>query len=323
MQVRILAVDGAPASVVTGLYEMMLLALAQSGSSGTVKIIGERRDVVSCSLGLELKVHETISASKIEDIDILIIGPLGRPPEHGFVFSEELVSWISQFENKKTIVGSVCTGAFLFAATGMLNGRKASTHWLFEEQFRSSFPEVELQSQDMVVEDGLWISSGGASAYQDMCLRLIERVFGRQISLRCARLLVVDPSRQHQSEYSQYQRFHRHKDDKISDAQRWIEENYQTGIDVAGLADSACLSERHFKRRFKNATGDAPSQYWQKIRIEKAKSELESTDKTVEKIGLECGYEDSRFFRTLFKRHTNLTPIEYRKRYSVFGKRSL
>lgn len=318
MQIRILALDGAPASVITGLYEMMLLALTQSRTSGSVKIVGATNEIVHCSLGLELKVHEGLQTSDAEDTDILIIGPLGRPPEGGFVFSSDLLEWIRSFDNDTTIVGSVCTGAFLFAATGLLDGRKVSTHWLFEEQFQTNFPKTELQSQDIVVEDGVFISSGGASAYQDMCLRLIERVFGRQVSLRCARLLVVDPSRQSQVEYSQYQRYHRHKDDKVANAQRWIEDNYQTGINVVALAESACLSERHFKRRFKNATGDAPSQYWQKIRIDKAKSALESTNKTVEKIGLECGYEDARFFRTLFKRHTNLTPIEYRKRFSYF-----
>lgn len=300
-----------------GLYENLQLALINSRQTGEIKLVSFDGSEVSDGNRFRLIPDESVAqALACETIDAFIIAPLGPIPEGGIGFDSKLLNAIVEIGERSNIVSSVCTGAFLLAASGLIHEREVSTHWLFEELFRQAYPLVKLRSENLVVEDGKYLSSGGAMAYQDMTLRLIERLFGRKLSLKCAKLLMLTPDRVSQSEFADYQRFRRHGDDKISDCQNWIEHHFQMPIDIVALAKTACLSERHFKRRFKAATGDSPSQYWQRVRIDKAKRSLELSSKAVETIGLESGYEDTQFFRKLFKRHTGLTPNEYRKRYA-------
>lgn len=317
MRIKILVSQTSPASVVMGLYEILQLALFNSRQAGEIKLVSADGAEVGADSRFRLMPDESMAqALACKTIDAFIIAPLGPVPEQGLSFDPNLLNAIASIGERSGIVSSVCTGAFLLAASGLVDGREVSTHWLFEESFRQAYPLVNLRSENLVVEDGKYLSSGGATAYQDMTLRLIERLLGRKLALKCAKLWMLTPDRVSQSEFADYQRFKRHGDDKVSNCQNWIESNFQMPIDVVALAQNACLSERHFKRRFKTATGDSPSQYWQRVRIDKAKRSLELSSKAVETIGLESGYEDMQFFRKLFKRHTGLTPNEYRKRYA-------
>ncbi len=322
LRLCIVVLNGVPASSVAGMYEQLSLAMRLAKVPGSIELLGENTDSIQCEGGFTINPHTSMATviERKEAIDALILAPIGDPEINGIQASDRLCQQVRGLMALSIRVVSVCTGAFLLANTGAANGKRVSTHWRCEEHFRRCFPEVELQSAHLVVEDGKLMSAGGAMAYQDMCLVLTERLFSRAVALRMAKLLVVSNHRESQSEFAEFQRFKRHGDLKVKAVQDWIESNYDQSIDVSSLAVMACLSERHFKRRFKQATGELPSQYWQKVRIDKAKRLLEEGEQTVTQICHEIGYEDLAFFRALFKRYVSLTPNAYRKRYSFHKK---
>ncbi|MBC9251427.1 hypothetical protein A9179_14240 [Pseudomonas alcaligenes] len=212
------------------------------------------------------------------------------------------------------VLASICTGAFALAEAGLLDGREATTHWGFVELFRRRYPQVLLQPEQLVTHSEQLFCSGGFHAYQDLCLRLIEHFCDFECAEQTARALVMQGERPSQLPYRRFDLHKQHQDAVIRKVQEHIEAHYAEALDNAELAALAHLGERQFKRRFQAAGGESALQYLQRVRVEMAKQQLRSSREPVERIADQVGYSDAAFFRQVFRRHTGLIPLDYRRK---------
>lgn len=226
-----------------------------------------------------------------------------------------ILAWIrARYEGGIPIVAT-CTGAFLLAETGLLDGRIATTNWQFARMFRRRYPDVRLQIDRMITEDDGLICSGAVTAIFNLTLHLIQRYGGEELTSVCAKSFLVDPNRESQAPYRVFRSSKHHGDPQVLEAQQWMEENYARTISIDAVARQVGISPRHFKRRFRKATGAPPLVYLQNVRIQAAKEKLETTQQSVNDITYGIGYEDSSTFRRLFKREVGLSPREYRDKF--------
>ena len=279
----------------------------------SLSLVGEELEV-ECASGL--LVRNSLIVEQVIETNVVIIGAIGRPNGHIDVKPSTL-AWLRRQYDQGALLVSICTGAFVLAATGLLDGKKATTHWACENEFKALYPKVKLHISDMFTEDSFLYCSAGASAYQDMSLRLVSKFFGDDIARLCSKAVLFDQDRSGQQRYSSFTPKREHKDELIHSIQNWLDDNFTKRFQITVLSEKACMSERQFKRRFKSATGEAPLSYIQALRINFAKHKLETTDLHVNLISQACSYEDVRFFRQLFKRFTGLSPIEYRRKFSL------
>ncbi|WP_338149313.1 GlxA family transcriptional regulator [Aureimonas altamirensis] len=230
--------------------------------------------------------------------------------------------WMNARHAEGSTLCSVCAGAFVLAETGLIDGRRVTTHWAFARQLAERFPGVELAEEQMVIDDGDIMTAGGILAWTDLGLTLVERLMGPSIMLATARFLLVDPPRRSQRPFSQFVPRFDHGDTAILRVQQHVHAHADEPSAVAELAGLASLTERTFLRRFAKATGLRPVEYLQQMRIAKARELLELTANTVDQIGFSVGYGDPAAFRKLFQRLTGLTPNLYRQRYGLAARRS-
>mgnify|MGYP000450364484 CR=1 FL=1 len=317
MDCTLLALNGCPLSSVSGPMEILSLAnsLVDRDKRMNIRIVSESSSQVDCLGGVKLTAHSSIN--EVAKTDLLIIGAIGNPGLHPIAYKSATLSWIKQHYAQGAQVVSICTGAFLLAETGLLDGKKATTHWAVESLFRKRFPQVLLQSEHIITQDGNLCCSGGASAYQDMSLFIVRQHFGQQAAHQCAKNVLIDPSRYSQRPFASFKTCRQHQDNLIHTLQDWIQENASEAFSIASLAEKVSLSERQLKRRFKQATNETPLAYIQALRIESAKHNLETSNLQIEQISRLSSYEDVRFFRKLFKRYTSLSPSEYREKFRL------
>lgn len=246
---------------------------------------------------------------------VVIPGRLSGPPT-----AEEsvpYVAWLLNLHARGATLTSTCGGAFLLAATGLLAGRPATTHWLFAEAFRERFPDVLLDPDKIVIEDGDIVTAGGLMAWTDLGMRIVDRLLGPSVMSETSKFLLIDTSGREQRHYSRFSPRLAHGDEVILKVQHWLQAQAAGAISIAQMIDVAHLEERTFLRRFKAATGLTPTQYTQHLRIGKARELLEFTRRPVDQVAWSVGYEDPGAFRRIFHRHIGLTPGEYRQRFSV------
>jgi transcriptional regulator GlxA family with amidase domain len=231
--------------------------------------------------------------------------------------NESIIQWIQKmYLVQNTELISVCMGAFILGATGLLDGKKATTHWLGAELFQNMFPKVDLRPEIIITDqDGIY-TSGGATTYMNLVLYIIDKYCGREVALWASKLFLVDFDKVTQNYFAMFSTQKMHRDESIKKAQRYIEENYQAPISVDLLADHISVSRRNFVRRFKKATHNTPLKYIQRVKVEAAKKQLETTSHPVSQIMYKVGYQDTKSFRKVFKNITGLTPLEYRRKYS-------
>ena len=216
-------------------------------------------------------------------------------------------------------VASLCVGAFLLASTGLLNGRKCSTHWAYYQEFRDTYPEVDVQDGSIITDEQGIYSSGGANSYWNLLLYLLEKYTTREIAILAAKYFAIDIDWDNQSAFAIFTGQKDHRDPEILKIQEYLELNYTEKLAVGDLAKKVALSRRSFERRFKQATGNTVLEYLQRIKIEAAKRNFETSRKNITEVMYDVGYSDTKAFRTLFKRITGLTPIEYRNKYQKTG----
>ena len=214
-----------------------------------------------------------------------------------------------------TILASVCSGAFLLAEAGLFDGRRITTHWRHTEAFQKNYPNVVIDTGRLLVDLGDIVTAGGVMAWTDLSLHLIEHFGGRKLMLDVARMFVLDPSEREQSYYASFTPNTNHSDQSIAEIQFILQDDPSTAHTVSSLATIASMSERSFLRRFKQATGMTPVVYLQHLRVEAARSRLELTRDSIERIGWDFGYSDTAAFRRVFKRIVGLTPSNYRRRF--------
>jgi len=255
----------------------------------------------------------------ITEVDLIVI------PSQGFFYDvesdthKEKVVWLTEWYEKGVDLAAICAGAFTLASTGLLNGRKATTHWGLANQFRKLFPKVDLQTDCMVTEDDRLFCGGGITADLSLSLHLIEKYCGREAALQGSRCMLVDMDRTSQAPFSVFLPNKDHEDEEIIQAQEWIEKNYKESIKMEMLAEKASTSLRQFNRRFKSATGHTAVKYLQLTRVEAAKILLVTSNKSFEDISPIVGYENVSFLRRVFRSSAGLTPVEFRRK---FGKSS-
>ncbi len=252
----------------------------------------------------------------VEKTDLIIIPAIHDDPETGFEHNKEFIPWIIEQYQKGAEVVSFCVGAFFLAETGLLDGKQCATHWMHAENFRQRYPEVDLVDEKiMTEEDGIY-TSGGAYAFLNLLLHLIEKHAGREIAILASKAFSIDIDRDTQSPFIIFEGQKDHEDQKVIEAQKFIENNYEDTIRVDDLAKKLAVSRRTLERRFKKATSNTITEYVQRVKVEAAKKDLETSKKNVTEVMYDVGYSDSKSFRNLFRRITGLTPLEYRNKYN-------
>ncbi len=228
------------------------------------------------------------------------------------------LDWIRACHARGATVATSCSGALFLAEAGLLHGRRATTHWCHADYFRERYPEVLWQISRLVVEDGRLITAGGATAYLNLMIKLAEKFLGRAQALAVARFTLVDPERDSQLPYMVRSNQQPHGDSVVRRAQEILSEAPEKPLSLPKLAASCGVSPRTLLRRFQTALGETPGDYRQGLRIEQAKHLLANTDRTVEEIVTEVGYDDSRSFRRLFLKQVGISPKRYRRKFTVF-----
>ncbi len=252
----------------------------------------------------------------IKSTDLIIIPAIHDDLEKALAQNKEFIPWIVDQYKEGAEVASFCVGAFFLASTGLLDGKQCATHWMHANDFRNRFPEVNLVDEKiMTEEDGIY-TSGGAYAFLNLVLHLIEKFAGREVAVVASKAFSIDIDRDSQSAFIIFEGQKDHGDDKVIKAQKYIEEHYQEMIRVDDIADLFAISRRTLERRFKKATSNTVTEYVQRVKVEAAKKDLETTRKNVNEVMYDVGYSDTKSFRDLFRRITGLTPIEYRDKYN-------
>ncbi|QSP94317.1 helix-turn-helix domain-containing protein [Marinobacter salinisoli] len=270
--------------------------------SGALVVPTTRRETFAADVIVLGSGLETVGES--EDLD------------HYLEKVSSLNPWLKKAADRGALLASVCTGSFVLAEAGLLTGQVATTHWRAAAMFRQRYPELKLDENQLLVDNGQVVCAGGASAFIDLCLYLVERLSSPAIASACSKLQLLEGGRVDQTPYMIFIGSDAHNDAAIQKAQNWLEQHFADNIAIDDLASVAGLGARTFKRRFKEATGESPLSYLQQLRVEAAKHLLESTQQQTAQISWQVGYEDASSFRRLFKRTVGCTMEQYRKRFS-------
>ncbi|AKD04965.1 helix-turn-helix domain-containing protein [Pontibacter korlensis] len=268
-------------------------------------------------------VHPDKVLKEVTQTNLIIIPALAGNMETAVAANQNLVPWIVSQYNGGAEVASLCVGAFLLASTGLLSGKKCSTHWNFANKFREMFPDVEVVDGSIVTEENRLYSSGGASSYWNLLLHLVEKYTDRETAILASKYFAIDIDRNSQAAFALFQGQKDHNDAAIKTAQEYIESNYYDKITVDQLAEKVCIGRRSFERRFHKATKNSVLEYVQRVKIEAAKRSIETSRKNINEVMFEVGYTDTKAFRTVFKKLTGLTPVEYRNKYNKLAQKKV
>lgn len=324
-KITVLAYNNCAMSSITGMIDSFELTNRwhfylegnQNNPFFTWDIVSHTGEAITDKNGFSIK--PAYSIHELKSTDLIFIPGFLMPFEFKENIHPEIIEWLKEWHEKGVIISSTCTGTFLVAETGLLDGRTATTNWYFSKMFRKLYPEVELKPQRLITEENRIISSGATTSFFNLCVYLIEKFGSGELALYCSKSLLIDPSKTSQSHYMVFDFQKEHSDETILRAQEIMEDNFEDTISIESLASNLGISLRHFIRRFKKATGDSPLLYLQRIRIEAAKNKLETTIEPIDEITRMVGYEDTNSFRKLFKKHTGLSPRDYRVKFKRTG----
>lgn len=278
-----------------------------------IELIGLKKTV---NINSHYSVHPEKLLKNISNTDLIIIPALFGDMKKAISANKAVLPWITAMYAKGTEVASLCVGAFLLASTGLLNGKKCSTHWHYINEFRQMFPDVNIQDGSIVTEENGIYTSGGANSYWNLILHLTEKYAGRENAILASKYFAVDISRNSQSSFAMFKGQTSHNDEAVKIAQSYIEERVYSKISVEELADKVAIGRRSFERRFKQATNNSVLEYIQRVKIEAAKRSLETNNRNIYEVMFDVGYNDTKAFRNTFKKITGLTPFEYRHKYN-------
>jgi transcriptional regulator GlxA family with amidase domain len=264
-----------------------------------------------------IRITPDAAIKDIRKTDLIFIPTTGVSIDDVVERNEPVVPWLHRWHKRGAAIASVCSGVGLVAATGMLDGKRATTHWALAGPFREKYPRVNWMPELMVTEDRGFYCGGGVHAALDLSLYLVEKFCGHEVAMQSAKAMLIDMPRAWQAGFAIVPLKTEHSDDAISKAQEWLHQNFHRNFPLEGTARRVGMSLRNFVRRFKQATGDSPLAYIQKLRIAAAKRLLESDHRTMQEISDAVGYQDPVFFRNLFQRHTGVSPSAYRRKFGV------
>lgn len=279
-----------------------------------VQLVGLSKETKIAS-GL-FTVKPDLILSEVKKTDLVII-----PAVHGDVnkileMNRAFIPWIIEQYQRGAEISSLCIGAFILASTGLLKGRSCTTHWLAADEFRTMYPDVNLMPYKIITDENGIYTSGGAYSSLNLILYLVEKYAGRDMALLSSKIFEIEIGRDSQSPFIIFKGQKEHQDESIKQAQEFIEQHFQDKLNVDQLAGLTAIGRRTFERRFKNATGNTVIEYIQRVKIEAAKKGFESSRKNINEVMFDVGYSDTKAFRTIFKKITGLSPVEYRNKYN-------
>jgi len=288
-----------------------------------VKIVALSSDPFTCVGGVPVNPHASLADIDCTDVVIITDLALDTDLDHSNKW-RDISPWLHKIRNAGGVLCSVCSGSVLLAGCGLLDNKPATTHWAYVDHFKQFFPNVKLQPNRIFIPEnngnGI-VTSGGMASWEELALYLMARFYGEATAIRVAKLFLLGARDEGQLLFAAMGKPKRHEDEIISKSQLWIANHYDMPNPVKQMVKQSGLAERTFKRRFKIATGYAPIEYIQKLRIEEAKQMLEATPDAIDSIAQQTGYEDSTSFRRLFKRMTGVTPGRYRQRFQSIKNR--
>jgi transcriptional regulator GlxA family with amidase domain len=331
VSVSLVALPDSTPTALYGLYEIFaavgrvwseLTGEPAAAREMDVRIVSPSRTPFACAMGAVISPHASLDETARTDVVVITdlalamgMDPRGRWPD--------VANWVRmQFEGGATVC-SVCTGSVLLAEAGLLDGREATSHWSATGVFDAYYPAVKLRSERILSPAGpdhRLVTCGGMASWEDLALYLVARYCGEAEAVRIAKVFVLGDRSEGQLPFAAMARPRRQEDAVISRCLAWLAEHYDEPNPVARMMALSELAERTFKRRFRAATGYAPVEYVQTLRIEEAKQLLENTSEPTDAVGRQVGYEDAAFFRRLFKRRTGVTPSRYRQRFRGMGR---
>lgn len=280
-----------------------------------VELVGLTKEAVTYNGVFQVTPHKTIE--EVLKTDLIIITAIDGSIDNAVAVNKDFISWIKQQRiQHNTEIASLCRGAVLLAETGLVNGKNCATHWLIEEEFKTKYPKVNFVPEKIICEDNGIYSSGGAYSFLNFMLYLIERNFGREVAIWCSKISEVEYDRLSQNHFTIFSGQKEHEDNEVKKVQTYIEENFERKFNVEDLAEMVHVSARSFLRRFKKATSNTPTEYIQRVKVEAAKKQLESTVLQIQEVMIKVGYMDEKAFRNIFKKYTGISPIEYRSKYN-------
>ena len=254
---------------------------------------------------------------EVTTTDLIIVPAVHGDIEQNLVNNAELLPWLIKHYNNGAEIVSFCIGAFHLAAAGLLDGKPCSTHWGYANEFRKMFPKAILMDDKIMTESNGIYTSGGAYSFTNLLIYLIEKYAGREVAIMVSKGFMVDIDKASQSPFIIFTGQKTHDDPDILEAQQYIEDNFAEKITVDDLCNNTHVARRTFERRFKKATSNTVLEYIQRVKIEAAKKQLELGRKTVNEVMYDVGYNDTKAFREVFKKITDMTPVDYRNRYAV------
>ncbi|MEX2379261.1 MAG: helix-turn-helix domain-containing protein, partial [Vicingaceae bacterium] len=257
------------------------------------------------------------SISEIKQTDLIVIPPIqGDKIQEAIEQNVDLLPWLVEQYQKGAEIVSLCLGAFVLGASGLLDNRSCVTHWKAADQFRKHFPKIHLLTDKILTDEERIYTGGGAFSSANLILYLIEKMVDRETAVYCSKHFQIDMSRNSQSPFVIFRGQKNHGDEVVLKAQEKIEAFYQKSMTVDKLAGELFVSRRTLERRFRKATGNTLTEYMQRVRLEVAKRSFESGNQPVKEVMYQVGYSDSKSFRNLFRKHVGLSPVEYRARYA-------
>lgn len=261
-------------------------------------------------------IHTDEQIKNVKKTDLIIIPAFESDIKTGVKENTDLIPWIIQQHDKGSEVASLCVGAFLLAATGLLDGKNCSTHWRAFDDFKDFFPKVNLVKDKIMTDENGIYTSGGAFSSANLILYIIEKYAGREAAIYCSKTFQVDIDRHSQSPFIIFKGQKDHPDETIKKAQDFIEKNVREKISVDQLAGMLSIGRRNLERRFKKATSNSVVEYMQRVKIEAAKQRFETSAENVNEVMYNVGYNDPKAFRNIFKRFTGLSPASYKNKYN-------
>ena len=261
-------------------------------------------------------INPQVNIADIGKTDLIVIPSLNFDYEKDATGNKLLADWMKDQYKNGAEIASICSGAFLLASSGLVDGRNCSTHWAFADTFRAMFPKVNLQPEKLITDENGIYTNGGGYSFLNLAIYLVEKYYDRQTAIFCSKIFQIELDRQSQSAFTIFTGQKLHGDEMVQQAQAYIESKLHEKISVEDLSSKFAVGRRNFDRRFIKATGNTPVEYSQRVKIESAKKAFETSRKTINEVMYDVGYSDVKAFREVFRKITGMSPLEYRSKYN-------
>jgi len=280
-----------------------------------VEIVGVAKNVKLGDNIYTVSVNKTLD--QVNKTDVIVLPLLCGDFPKAIARNKKYSDWLIGQYNRSAEIVCLCVGSFFLASTGLLNDRKCAVHWAAKNEFRDMFPKVKIIDDTIITDEKGIYTCGGGYSYLNLLLYILEKHLGREISVLASKMFEIDIERKSQNPFVIFMGQKRHGDEIVLKAQEFIENNPSETFSVDDVCKRFAVSRRTLERRFKQCTANSIVEYIQRVKVEFAKKHLETGKKTVNEIIYETGYNDIDAFRRIFKKFTSLSPLDYRRRYSL------